>query len=973
MPMLRSTAVALVVLQTFAMLPRVDAADLTIEGYEYLQTPAAGTMNFGQVFVIGNGRLRVQNSQAYITILELGDNYTGGNFILDSGYVSAGRLTAKNANTIQINSGTLRVDTGLYLGTMATARLTMSGGYLQADQFYLGIRESGPSASGVFTQTGGTVEAMTAFRMAYGSGSSGSYSISGGQLIAPTIEMTSSGNSSSINLNGGVISTGAFTKTGGLNAPVLTLNGGTIRATSSASSFIPAGTLINLTDATTTIDTNGRTIGIASLIHAASFSSGGGLVVTGGGSLSLADGNYYYAPTMVTGSTALRLAGGSALVNSTLNAVSGTVQFLNQTSGTLGGLAGSASFALTNDLGQALTLTVGGNAESTSFSGALSGAGSLVKQGAGTMVLTGASTYTGSTAVNGGIVAFNNASAFGNGGSIVINGGTLRWNGNTADLSGRLNLGAGGGTLNLNGNNVTFASAIGGTGPLTIFGGVSLGLTFTGQTAHTGDTTVHGNVNLSGPGSARGQLGGLDGSRIAVNNTGRLTLNGDNVLVGTNPFTNIVLRVNSGGSVSSDFFNILPEVVLDGGWIIGNADDSPSLNYTFGDGLSTAGTGKTSQIFWGAISLPTAVTVNAGDTLAISAIVTGNNNLVKQGTGVLALSGQNNFVGTTIVNGGILAFTSAALGNAANKITLNGGGLAWAGANTTDISGRLNAIGAGGATLDTNTNDVTLASMMSGSGGITKNGAGALRLTASNSYTGGTVINSGSLTVAADNALGTGRVRVQGGTLDVEDDKAFSNDVVFGGGTYRRTVTGSLTGKVNATSDLAGGIDTTAKILAGSLATTSTLVTSFSGTSAATNDAARGTDVYSFVGTGTNTFVLELSSAALTEGMIGWLSNDEWVLAIEGNIGNTATQAMQGFDGSYTEFLTAFGGVSLAQSIGAYGFDQETQAAWAVLNHNSDFAVIPEPATTALLVLGGFAFLARRRWRCVSHGESPAR
>jgi hypothetical protein len=143
--------------------------------------------------------------------------------------------------------------------------------------------------------------------------------------------------------------------------------------------------------------------------------------------------------------------------------------------------------------------------------------------------------------------------------------------------------------------------------------------------------------------------------------------------------------------------------------------------------------------------------------------------------------------------------------------------------------------------------------------------------------------------------------------------------------------------------------------------TTSTLVTSFSTTSAATNDSLRESDVYSFVGTGTATFVLELSSVSLTGGEIGWLSNGEWVNAIDGNIGNTATAAMQGFDGSYSEFLVAFGGVSLSQSIGAYGYDEETHAAWAVLNHNSDFAVIPEPATAALLVMGGVALLARRR------------
>jgi len=53
---------------------------------------------------------------------------------------------------------------------------------------------------------------------------------------------------------------------------------------------------------------------------------------------------------------------------------------------------------------------------------------------------------------------------------------------------------------------------------------------------------------------------------------------------------------------------------------------------------------------------------------------------------------------------------------------------------------------------------------------------------------------------------------------------------------------------------------------------------------------------------------------------------------------------------------------SNALTVGAWGVDQSTDTAWAVLNHNSTFAVIPEPtAVTGLLGLAGMVGMTRRR------------
>ena len=71
----------------------------------------------------------------------------------------------------------------------------------------------------------------------------------------------------------------------------------------------------------------------------------------------------------------------------------------------LGGLAGSAGFALNNSNNTAgVLLDVGGNGASTAYSGALGGSGGFVKTGSGTLLFGGTafSTYSGGTTVVGG-------------------------------------------------------------------------------------------------------------------------------------------------------------------------------------------------------------------------------------------------------------------------------------------------------------------------------------------------------------------------------------------------------------------------------------------------------------------------------------------------------------------------------------------------------------------------------------------
>ncbi len=289
-------------------------------------------------------------------------------------------------------------------------------------------------------------------------------------------------------------------------------------------------------------------------------------------------------------------------------------------------------------------------------------------------------------------------------------------------------------------------------------------------------------------------------------------------------------------------------------------------------GAGAAGITDSSAAGSNTISLPikflatrTITVTDSATTLTISGIISDAGGLTKEGAGKLILSGANTYSGTTKVNYGVLNIQNAnALGTiaggtevvegaglqiqgniavGAEALLLRGNGFSSAGA-LRNISGD-NSYGgaitlvAGGAEISSDAGTLTLNGGISGAfplivdgagnvtfastpiataaGTLTKNGAGTLTFNFTNTFTGLTTLNAGTLLYGTHNALSTGAVTVLGGTFDVATFSDSIGTLTLNGG----VVTGS-TGVLSSTATYDVRSGTISAVLGGAVGLTKT-------------------------------------------------------------------------------------------------------------------------------------------------------
>ncbi|MGG2382691.1 autotransporter-associated beta strand repeat-containing protein, partial [Salmonella enterica] len=521
-----------------------------------------------------------------------------------------------------------------------------------------------------------------------------------------------------------------------------------------------------------------------------------------------------------------------------------------------------------------LELNTGGD-----FDNAISGSGQVVKSGDETLTLSGSNTYTGGTLISGGTLVASNVEALGSGD--VTDDAVLELNtggdfDNAISGSGQV-VKSGDGALTLSGANsysggtlISDGTLIAGRVDVLGSGDVTNDATLELNTGGTFDNTISGSgrvvksgdgaLTLSGANSYSGGTLISDGTLIA----GRVDVLGSGDVT-----DNATLELNTGGTFDN--------AISGSGQVVKSGDDVLTLsgaNSYSGGTLISDGTLVASNVEalgTGDVTNNATLELNTGGDFTNN--ISGNGQVVKSGDETLTLSGTNSYTGGTTISGGTLVATNVeALG-------------------TGDVTNN--------ATLELNTGgDFT--NNISGNGQVVKSGDDTLTFSGSNTYTGGTLISSGTLVANDVNALGTGDV-TDNATLMLNTGGDFINNI---GGTGRVEKSGDDTLTLSGTNSYTGG------------------TTISGGTLVATNVEALGT------GDVTNNATLELNTG-------GDFTNN---ISGSGQVVKFGDDALT-LSGSntYRGGTTISGGTLVANDVNALGTGDVTDNAVLELNTGGDF------------------------------------
>ena len=706
----------------------------------------------------------------------------GGTLSLGSGYnhSGGGAFVVNAAGTLEGTTDNLQ---GATITNDGNVRLNQStdGTYSDAMSGTGSMEKSGTGTvtlSGTNTYSGGTILNAGALigttdslqgaitndgTIRFDQSSNGTYS--GAMSGSGSLEKSGTG---TLTLSGTTTHTGTTTVNGG------TLSLGSDHTHSGGGAFVvnAAGTLEGTTDnlqgAAITNDGNVRFNQSTDGTYSDAMSGTGSMEKSGTGTVTLSGTNTYSGGTI-------------------LNA------------GALIGTTDSLQGAITNDG----TIRFDQSSNGT-YSGAMSGSGSLEKSGTGTLTLSGTTTHTGTTTVNGGTLSLGSDHTHSGGGAFVVNAaGTLE--GTTDNLQGAAITNDGNVRFNQS-TDGTYSDAMSGTGSLEKSGTGTVTLsgtnTYSGGTILSAGTLIGTTDSLQGAITNNGSIrfeqstegtysGAMTGTgSLEKSGTGTLIMTGTNSHSGATTLNAGTLRmVNSasGDGINTNTASAISYSIASGATLefnrtggtsaIGKIDlsgegtfkktGSEELSHTSADSTVALGSGALFHVESGTyrfggvtagtwssnlsdLQIDSGATFNGAATVIVvdslngagslktgGGITVGTDNgdgtfsgniensgygstfsFTKNGTGTQTLTGTSTYSGGTTVNGGTLAGTTDSL----------------QGAITNDANVRFDQSTEG-----------TYSGAMTGTGSLEKAGTGTVIMTGTNSHSGATTVNAGTL------------------------------------------------------------------------------------------------------------------------------------------------------------------------------------------------------------------------------------
>jgi fibronectin-binding autotransporter adhesin len=565
---------------------------------------------------------------------------------------------------------------------------------------------------------------------------------------------------------GGVTMNGAGTAILGANNSydgATTVNSGTLQVGNGGATGTLGASAAGITDNGTLAFDTSANLSIANAITGtgAVTQSGSGTTTLTGAANSLGAVNVNAGVLQVGAAGAIGTAG-----NVTIN---GGMLDLDGNSPTIASLSGAGGSVDNSVAAATPTLTINGSG-STTYSGTIanSAAGStvsLVKAGTGTQALSGTNTYTGTTAINAGVLLAGSNQAFGVGGTVTV-----------AAING----------LQL-ANGVTISN------PISVSDGPNEFLDVPLGALTSASATLSGPVTSIGSSQFRLGTSSLSATVImtgATNTTAAADVfitRGNVVYAGSSTWTSTV-GIEVGRSSATASANLILE------------NTAAITAGSFGLG----GTGSANDDLNTSVTLLNSATINTG---------TGDLNLdssdTADNTTTLTLDGTSNITTAGVV------LTSVVAGETTSFV-FNGGGLTASAANAVFLpvmSTATVSVGTSGGTINNGGFAITLAqpfvSGASPDGGLTFAGTGTTTITAANTYNGNSTLSAGTLVVdnTSGSALGSGaKITLNGGVLaNVGSTGSFTGSVMAGSGSH--TIAPGGVGTVGSLS-LAGGLTT---------------------------------------------------------------------------------------------------------------------------------------------------------------------